>query len=424
MSAPDHVVIVGASAAGVTVADTLRDEGFHGRVTLLGSEPGLPYDRPPLSKEVLAGTRDTSDIALRQPGHYEGRGIDLRAGRSAVRTDAGAREVVLDTGETLGYDALVATTGVAPRRLPVRRQIRGVHVLRTLADLEALRTELPMSRRVLVVGAGFLGMEVAATCRSLGAGVTVVSPRSTPLFGQLGPLVGGQVAALHAEHGVELRTGVGVTDMTDSDGRLTGAVLTDRSVVTADTALVAIGSEPQTAWLSGSGLDSRDGVGCDAYCSAAPGMYAAGDVARWHHRKLGTHVRVEHRMNAAEQGMCVARNILGAAQAFSPTPYAWSDQYDARIQTYGFTGPRHDVTIIEGSLEERRFVALYGRHGRVTGALAWRCPKGLRRARELVVQNAPWDEARSDPHQTADRQTAAPRAATTTSATTPTPAGM
>ncbi|NEE03475.1 FAD-dependent oxidoreductase [Phytoactinopolyspora halotolerans] len=417
-----HVVVVGASAAGVTVADTLRDEGHDGRITLIGAEPERPYDRPPLSKDVLAGTREPAATALRTHTHYEDRGIELRTGRTVVSADPTAREVQLDTGETLRYDVLVAATGVGPRRLPLglphgqRRphRLAGVHVLRTLHDLAAFRTDMLTAHRVVVVGSGLLGMEVAATCRGLDVGVTVVSRGPAPLHGQFGATVGGKVAALHVEHGVDLRSGVGVADLTEARGRVTGVTLTDRSTVAADVVLVAVGSDPHTGWLADPmrGLDTADGLGCDAYCRAAPGIFAAGDVARWHHPALGAPVRVEHRMNATEQGICVARNILGAAQPYAPVPYAWTDHYDARIQTYGFMGPRHQFAVVEGSLTERRFVVVYGMHGRVTGALAWRYPKGLRRARELVAQTAPWAEIHNR------RRTSAAMSTTTAATTT------
>lgn len=422
MSGTGHVVVVGASAAGVAVADTLRGQGYRNRLTLIGAESHAPYDRPPLSKEVLAGTREPGDLRLRRPGHYERHGIDLCTGRRAVHVDAANREIFLDSGEKHRYDVLVAATGLVPRRLPRHHDIDGVHELRTLDDLTALQARLSSAGnapRVVVLGGGFLGMEVAATCLRLGADVSVATRHQVPLLRQVGAAVGEAIASLHREQGVRLHTGVDLLDVTHDERKITGAVLTDKTIVPADIVLVAIGADPQTSWLTGNGLDLRDGVGCDSHCRAAPGIYAAGDVARWRDDSLGADVRVEHRMNATEQGMHVAREILGAAQPYSPTPYAWSDQYETRIQMYGHLGDTHDMTIVEGSLADRRCVVLYGKHGRVTGALAWRAPSSMRRVRDHVVHRAPWDEANKDHQPTGLNRTAA---ATTLPATsTPAP---
>lgn len=391
MSGPRRVVVVGASAAGLTVADALRDGGFPGDLTLVGAEPHAPYDRPPLSKEVLAGRRDPAATALRDPGHYASTGVDLRLGSPATAVDRAEPAVVLADGHRLPYDALVIATGVTPRRLPGADRLAGVHVLRTVDDVVAFRADVAAARRVLVVGAGFLGAEVAATCRELDIAVTLVDPRPVPAEAALG-VVGGALTALHAENGVDLRLGAGIRNLESEHGRVTGAVLTDGGRIAADTVLVAIGARPATDWLAGSGLPVGDGVECDTAGRAGADVYAAGDVASWWHPDHGR-LRVEHRTNATEQAEHVAAGILGAPAPFRPVPYVWSDQYGVRLQAWGVTSAVHDVAVVAGSIEERRFVALYGRGGRVTGAVGWRMPKALRQARELVTAGAPWAEA-------------------------------
>lgn len=389
---PGRVVVVGASAAGVTVADALRHGGYGGEITLVGAEPHEPYDRPPLSKEVLAGRREPAATALREPGHYAASGIDLLLGTPAVALHRAERTVELADGHRLPYDVLVVATGVTPRRLPAAEGLAGVHVLRTVDDAAGLRADLATTRRVLVVGAGFLGAEVTATCRELGIGVTLVDPQQAPAAAALGDLVGGLLADVHVDNGVDLRMGTGVRQVESSSGRVTAAILTDGDRVAADTVLVAIGCRPATEWLTGSGLSLGDGVECDLTGRAAPDIYAAGDVASWQHPDHGR-LRIEHRTNATEQAEHVAAAILGAPAPFRPMPYVWSDQYGVRLQSWGVTSGSHDVAVVAGSIEERRFVALYGRDGRVTGAVGRRLPKALRQARELVADGAPWAEA-------------------------------
>jgi 3-phenylpropionate/trans-cinnamate dioxygenase ferredoxin reductase subunit len=385
-------VVVGASAAGVTVADALRHGGYDGELTLVGAEPHPPYDRPPLSKELLVGRREPAATTLREQRHYEEQGIDLLLGTPAVALHRAERTVELASGRRLPYDTLVIATGATPRRLPSTDGLAGVHVLRTLDDAVGLRADLAVARRVLIVGAGFLGTEVAAGCRELGLDVTLVDPRPVPAAAMLGALVGGVLAAAHAEHGVDLRLGSGVRQLEFEAGRVIGATLTDGVRVVADVVLVAVGCRPATDWLAGSGLPLGNGVECDATCRVAPGVYAAGDVASWRHASHGR-LRVEHRTNATEQAEHVAAAILGAPAPFRPVPYVWSDQYGVRLQAWGVTGGGRDVAVVTGSIEERRFVALYGRDGRVTGAVGWRMPKALRQVRELVATGAPWAEA-------------------------------
>ncbi|KFG06250.1 NAD(P)/FAD-dependent oxidoreductase [Streptomyces scabiei] len=377
-----RIVVVGASAAGLAAAETLRREGYDGTITLVGDEPHAPYDRPPLSKQLLAARWESDRLALRTPAHLDGLGLDLRLGTAATGLDLDGRRVRLSDGDALPYDALVIATGVRPRRLPGE----GAHVLRTLDDALTLRERLTPGTRLVVVGAGFLGAEAAAVGRGLGVEVTLLEPAPVPLAHAVGAEVGAVLARAHLEHGVDLRTGVPVTEVTED-----GVRLADGTTVEADEVLVAIGSLPNTEWLAGSGLPVGDGVLCDRYCEAAPHVYAAGDVARWHNPLFGTTMRVEHRTNAAEQGMAVARNLLapGERRPFAPVPYFWSDQYDLKVQAYGVLRGHDEVAVVEGDLAERRFVAVYRAGERVTGVLAAGMPpKTVRRWRQAVASGA------------------------------------
>ncbi|MGW3566120.1 NAD(P)/FAD-dependent oxidoreductase [Streptomyces sp. NPDC000941] len=388
MLVPRDVVIVGASAAGLATAEALRNKGYDGTLTLIGDEPHLPYDRPPLSKQVLAGAWEPEKVRLRDDAAIARLDADFRLGRSAVGLDTMRRKVRLNDGAQVAYDSLVIATGVTPRRLP-GDDLAGVHVLRTLDDALTLRTHLLARPKVVVVGAGFLGAEVAAVARTMGLEVTLVDPLPVPMHRQFGDRIGRLVAQMHSDQGVELRLGVGVSRFLDSAGRVVAVELADGTKLEADLVLVAVGSTPATDWLTGSGLPLGNGVECGARCQAAPGIYAAGDVASWHNPHFGVRMRIEHRLNATEQGMAVAAGILGEQRPFAPIPYFWSDQYDARIQAYGIFPEHADVTIVHGSPDERRFVAAYGYEGKVVGVLGWNCHRELRTLRQLVVDHAP-----------------------------------
>jgi len=381
----DRVVVVGAGAAGVAAAETLRQEGYAGSLTLLGDEPELPYDRPPLSKQVLAGAWDAERTRLRDAGHYASLDIRLMHGRAGA-LDASGRVVHLADGYTLGFDGLVIATGVRPRRLPAGHDLAGVHVLRGHPDVAALRAAFAAAARVVIVGAGFLGMEVAAAARGLGLDVTVADPLAQPMIRQVGPLIGAAVARLHREHGVHLRTGAGVRELRGADGAVTGVALTTGEVLPADCVLVAIGAVPATDWLLGSGLPLGDGVECDEYCRAAPGVYAAGDVASWVNPRYKLRMRVEHRMNATEQGAAAAQNLLHAdTEPFAPLPYFWTDQYKTKIQVHGHLPEGCEAAIEEGSPDDGKFVALYRKDGRVVAVLGWNAPARLPAYRKLLL---------------------------------------
>lgn len=379
----DRVVVVGGSVAGVTAVETLRRLGFNGSVSLVGDELQLPYDRPPLSKQILTGVWGVDRITFRDDAALERLRVDLHLGTRAVALDMNSRIVELDNGQHLPFDGLIIATGIVPRRLPAGHDLAGVHVLRTVDDALAVRTHLRQGQRLVVVGAGFLGCEVAAGARKMGVKVSLVDPLSVPMRRQVGEQVGRQVAIMHREHGVDVRCRSAVRRLL-GDGAVTGVELESDAVLPADAVLVAIGSVPATEWLVGSGLTLGDGVVCDSTCQAAPGVYAAGDVARWWHDTLGTHVRVEHRLNATEQAIAAATNLLGGNTPFAPVPYFWSDQYDARIQGYGTFPSECSVEIVSGDLQDRRFLAHYTHDGRITGVLAWNMPKELRAERSQI----------------------------------------
>jgi NADPH-dependent 2,4-dienoyl-CoA reductase/sulfur reductase-like enzyme len=375
---------VGASAAGLAAAETLRREGYEHEITLIGAEPYLPYDRPPLSKQILAGEWEADRLALRSDEHLADLCLDLRLGTTATGLDVGAREVTLADGSVLEYDALVIATGARPRRLPGE----GAHVLRTLGDAISLRERIGAGTRLVVVGAGFLGAEAAAVARGLGAEVVLLEPAPVPLAHAVGEQVGQVLAQAHVDNGVDLRTGVSVTAVARGGVQLEGGEL-----IAADEVLVAVGSLPNTEWLEGSGLMLDNGVVCDEYCVAAPGVYAAGDVARWHNPLFDTPMRIEHRTNAAEQGMAVARNLLNAdsPKPFAPVPYFWSDQYDMKVQAYGYLRGHEQIAIVEGNLAERSFLAAYRTGDRVAGVLGVGVsPRSIRPWRQAIAARAPW----------------------------------
>jgi NADPH-dependent 2,4-dienoyl-CoA reductase/sulfur reductase-like enzyme len=391
------IVVVGASLAGLRAAETLRREGYDGRLVLVGAESHPPYDRPPLSKELLAGEWEPEQIALRkQP--YDDLELDLRLGRRATRLDVAERVVELDDdGERLAFDGLVVATGARPRTLPGTPALDGIFVLRTLDDCLAIRARLDRRPRVVVIGAGFIGSEVAATCRGRGLDVTVLEMLATPLERAVGPVVGDACGRLHRDHGVDLRCGVKVAGFEGTD-RVERVRLADERTIDADVVVVGVGVVPETRWLDDSGLALDDGVVCDETCLAAPGIVAAGDIARWPNPLFdGERMRVEHWTNATEQGVAAARRLLvddaTSAEAFAPVPFVWSDQYDVKIQVVGSIRGDDEVELAEGSLDDHRFVALFGRGGRLVGALGFSRPRIVMQYRKLIAERASWDDA-------------------------------
>jgi 3-phenylpropionate/trans-cinnamate dioxygenase ferredoxin reductase subunit len=393
VSSVQSVVIIGAGAAGLSVAQCLRGEGYVGRLTLLGDETELPYDRPPLSKQVLAGSWDPERARLLPEDRIRMLRADLRLGASAAGLDTSAHEVTLSDSRVVGYDALVVATGIQPRQLP-RANSAGTHVLRTMAD--SLRLQSMLSRspgaRLVIVGAGFLGLEVAATARRLGAEVVVVEPVARPLENRLGAFAAARLLALHQSNGVRVLTGVGIESVTGRPGPVHPGCdgphvvrLTSGAVLEADALLVAIGCSPRLGWLAGSGITVSDGVVCDEFCQAAADVWAAGDVARWLHPGLGKHIRLEHRTNATEQGRAVALNILGAQCPFRPVPFFWTDHYETKIQVAGFLPAGAECELAEGSLDSGSFVQTFRQAGILVGVLGWNAARSMTNYRRTLV---------------------------------------
>src|SRR5581483_5962665 len=393
--APRRIAVVGASLAGLRAAEELRRLGHDGPLVMIGAEVHLPYDRPPLSKELLFGDWEPEQTVLRRQG-YDDLDLDWRLGRRAVALDVGARVVHLDDGDRVGFDGLVLATGSTPRALPGQPALPGIFMLRTLDDAIALRAALEHGPRVVVVGAGFIGAEVAAACRRRHLDVTVLEALPSPMVRGLGPRLGDALAALHRDHGVDLRTSAGVAGFEGSD-RVERVQLADGSHVDADLVVVGVGVEPATDWLDGSGLTLENGVVCDETLLAAPGIVAAGDVCRWPNPLFGGEpMRLEHWTNAAEQGIAAAARLLandGEAVPFAPVPFVWSDQYDVKIQVAGHVRGDDRIEVVDGSVEERRFVAAVGGGGRLVGAVAFNRPRVLMQYRKLIAERASFDDA-------------------------------
>jgi len=391
----DSVTIVGASLAGLRSAETLRRDGFGGRISLIGDEPHQPYDRPPLSKQVLAGDWEPERALLTPAEKLEPLGLDLRLGVRATGLDVAARELEVD-GVAEPFDGLLIATGARCRTLPGTGSPVGVHTLRTLDDCLAIRAALDDgARRMVVIGAGFIGAEVASVAVGRGTSVTLVEALPAPFARVLGQEMGAVVADVHVANGVDLRCGVGVSSVAGEPGAMTVA-MADGSDVYADLVVVGIGVVPNTEWLEGSGLTLDDGVVCDPTCLAAPNVVAAGDVARWTDPRTGESMRVEHWDNAVEQGRHAARRLLATdeeAEVFAPVPWFWSDQYDRKIQLAGRPHPDDEVMVVDGSTDERRFAAFYGRRGQLTAVLGMNRPRQVMQGRGLLEQGVGWDDA-------------------------------
>ncbi len=401
-----RIVVVGASLAGLRAAEELRARGFSGTVTLVGEEPHLPYDRPPLSKQVLAGLWEPERIklAVAHQAGVEGLDLDWRLDTRAVGLDVAGRSLSLAEGPALAWDGLVVATGATPRALPGTGHLAGVHTLRTLDDsLEVFAALTARPGRVVVVGGGFIGAEVAATCRGHDIDVTLVEALPVPLGRVLGDEIGAVMADLHRDHGVDVRLGVGVAglDPSPTDPDRVGRVrLADGSAVDADLVVVGIGVSPATGWLDGSGLTLDDGVVCDATTLAAPGVVAAGDVARWPSGRFGGLIRVEHWDNAITMGAHAARRVLaelgdpgGEVAAYDPVPWFWSDQYDRKVQLAGRSVDADEVRVVDGSTDDRRFVALYRKGDRLVAVLGMNRPRPMLAYRTLIEKGASWSDA-------------------------------
>lgn len=382
-----NVLIVGSSLAGLHTAEALRKQGYDGAVTMVDAEREPRYDRPPLSKEYLArGNPAGGESLLRTPEALAALGADWYLGDAAVALNPRSREIGLASGRTLGYHTLVIATGVSPA-WPQALRVPCALALRTRTDADRLRARMTPGTRLAVIGAGFIGLEVAATFLAAGAEVDVVEAEQTPLARQLGPAVGRAVEALHTANGVRFHLGTRAAAVKAEDAGCR-VELADGTVITADVLLVAVGSVPAVGWLRGSGLDLDNGIACDGHLLAAPDVYAVGDVARWPHALAGRPVRIEHWTNAIEQAAHVARRITdpdGASDPFATVPYFWSDHYGSKLQAYGFPGPADEVELVAGDLDGGRFAALYRNGGRLTAAVGIGSPRQVLAGRRRVV---------------------------------------
>ncbi|SDJ02844.1 3-phenylpropionate/trans-cinnamate dioxygenase ferredoxin reductase subunit [Lentzea albidocapillata subsp. violacea] len=385
------VAVVGASLAGLRSVQELRNQGFDGRIVVIGEEVHAPYDRPPLSKAFLSGKLPAEELALAEQSDIDEWAAEWRLGVRAERVDPATGEIHLSTGSVIRADGLVIATGGRPRTLPGTAALTGVHALRTLDDAVALQADLRPGTQVVVVGAGWIGAEVASTCRSLGLEVTAVEAAAVPMERALGPMLGALCADLHADHGVDLRLGVGVDSFTHNGSRVTGVALHDGSHLPADVVVAGIGMEPATDWLRGSGLPLDNGVLCDSGCvTPIPSVVAVGDVARYR-TPDGRHVRHEHWTNASEQPVVAMRNLLAGAtlDTFRPSGYVWSDQYGVRLQLAGDTSGADEITVIDGSPDDRKFVAEFRRAGHPIGVLAMNNAKLFGRMRRQLAAGEP-----------------------------------
>ena len=382
------MVIVGGGLSATRVAEQLRKSEYAGPVVIVSDENHLPYDRPPLSKVVLYdAAKGHGDVALRTAEFYTDNDITLRLGAAAQSLDTAAQTLTLANGTVLGYDELVIATGLIPRRIPSLPDADGIHVLRSLDEALALREHAGRARRAVIIGAGFIGCEVAASLRRLGVDVVLVEPQPTPLATVLGEQIGELVARLHRAEGVDVRTGVGVAGVRDESGAVSAVELSDGTVLEADLVVVGIGSRPATDWLVGSGVALDNGVVCDeAGRTSAPHVWAIGDVASWRDA-AGHQVRVEHWSNVAEQARVMVPSILGLElPALVVVPYFWSDQYDVKIQCLG--EPEADDTVHLVSDDGRKFLAYYSRDGVLVGVVGGGMPGKVMKARSKIAAGA------------------------------------
>jgi len=389
----DSIAVVGASLAGLRAAETLRAEGFSGTLHLVGDEPREPYDRPPLSKQILAGEWDVDRLPLSTPEKLAELGATMHLGDGAVRLDAAALQVRLASGTELDVDGVVVATGARTRTIGDPKS--GLFTLRTLDDALGIRNA--MSRkpaRVVVVGSGFIGAEVAASARGLGLDVTMIEMAEAPFERSLGAEMGAVLADVHRDHGVDVRLGVGCEEIV-GDERVRAVTLTDGSSIETDLVVVGIGVVPNVEWLEGSGLTIDNGVMCDETTLAAPGVVAAGDVARWHNRHFDETMRVEHWDNAITQATHAAKRLLHGESVgpYEPVPWFWSDQYDRKIQLAGRTTDFDSFAIVDGDVASRKFAGIYGRGGTIVAVLGFNRPRHVMRYRGLIDTKTSWDDA-------------------------------
>ncbi len=393
-------VIVGAGLAGAAAAQTLREEGFDGEVVLLGEEPDPPYERPPLSKELLLGTAGRDTVFVHEPDWYAEHDVDLRTGVGVGAVDLTARQVELADGQVLGYDALLLATGSTPRPLDVPgAYLDGVLRLRTLNDSDQIADVLVEGAQIVVVGAGWIGLEVAAAARQRGANVTVVQRSDLPLLHALGPEIARMFADLHRQHGVMFRFGAQVREFR-GDGRVSSVVLQDGTELPADAVIVAVGAQPNVALAETAGLKVDNGVVVDqSLRSSDPSVYGAGDLANAYHPLFRTHLRVEHWDNALHSGPAAARSMLFPGVAYDRVPYFYTDQYDLSMEYSGYAPPgRYDDLVVRGDLAKREFTAFWTAGGRVVAGMNVNSADAMKPIEELIRAAQPVDPDRlADP---------------------------
>lgn len=385
-----RVVVVGASLAAVHAIEGLREHGYQGEIVLVGAEPRLPYDRPPLSKEALHHGPELDKVLLRAPEWYAERGVELRLGRRALGLDPRAQVVALEDGVTLPYDGLVIATGSTPRTITASGAADGVQVLRTIDDAVALHERLRPGRHLVVVGGGFIGLEVAATARDMGLDVSVVELAPVPLTRVLGDEVGHWFRSHQESHGVELHCG-SVLDEVESGAGGSKIRLRDGTVLSADLVVAGVGVSPATGWLEGSGIRLSDGVLCDkSLRTSVPGVVAAGDVTRWYNPLFDEEMRIEQWTNAVEQGRRAAMSLLGSDETYAPVPYFWSDQFEAKMRFVGRANAAEHVHVEHTG--DTSMVALFGRDGVIRGALCVNAARRLAAYRKAILDQVPWGD--------------------------------
>ncbi|MEC7909809.1 MAG: FAD/NAD(P)-binding oxidoreductase [Actinomycetota bacterium] len=392
------ITIVGASLAGVRAAEALRSEGFEGVIKLIGGEAHIPYDRPPLSKSFLEGAMASEKLSLLASEKINELGLEVRTDSKASNLDIGLQTLEVN-GEVEKYDALVIATGARARELPNTEKINGVHTLRNLDDSIKIRDSFKSGNpKVVVVGGGFIGCEVASTASTLGLEVTIVESQEVPLSHVLGEEAGRIISELHTNNGVQLKCGVEVQEIR-GDSQVEGVLLEDGTLLEADLVIVGIGAVPNTEWLESSGLIIDDGVCCDEQCRVKPGpanIVAAGDVARWDHRGYGKSIRLEHWDNAAEQGKHAALSLIrhhSAVRPYAPIPWFWSDQFDRKIQLAGISSPEDDFEVVVDSPSEGRFTGIYGSEGKLRAVLGINRPRHVMQFKSLMEEEASWEKA-------------------------------
>jgi NADPH-dependent 2,4-dienoyl-CoA reductase/sulfur reductase-like enzyme len=390
-----RVLIVGASAAGTSVAVQLRRGGYEDEIILAGDELIAPYDRPPLSKQMLLENWTVDQLALHGAGTLEELGIDLRLGWRATSLDRTASFVSFANGESLSYDTLVVTTGVDAVRLPGADGLDGVHYLRTVEDSIALRSRLQTPGKLVVVGAGFIGLEAAAASRKAGWSVHVVEAAPTPLALKVGERVGRFVQELHESHGVVFHTSHVVARFCHEDGQLAGVRLDDGTFLPADVALIGVGTRPNTGWLESSGLQLDGGVMTDEFLRADANIFAAGDVACVPQPRTGVHARVEHRTAAADHALVVTQNILGEEAPHTAHPFFWSDQYDLRLQMLGTYNAGSDVD--EVLADDGRLVVVFHSNGHIDAVFGCNAAKQLVPLRRSLIKGEPYQPVPTTP---------------------------